>query len=140
MSKMMRSLGWLSTTRVQFNSAGNLVMVTGVLKINIHQSRLGEILVLRCRGEEEEEVGEVTSRISLRPHHTVGCWYNNTYLVSSDHEWLAHTVSTNKFWMNKVDYSMDSDPSLACMRQLYKLYNCSGSFVRSSEGNINNSH
>ena len=114
-------------------------MVTGVLKKNIHQSRLGEILVVRCRGEEEE-VGEVTSRISLRPHQTVGCWYNNTYLVSSDHDWLAHLVSTNKFWMNKVDYSMDSDPSLACMRQLYKLYNCSGSFVRSSEGNINNSH
>ena len=113
-------------------------MVTGVLKKNIHQSRLGEILVLRCRGEEEE-VGEVTSRISLRPHQTVGCWYNNTYLVSSDHEWLAHLVSTNKFWMNKVDYSMDSDPSLACMRQLYKLYNCSGSLVRSLEGSSYNS-
>ena len=126
-NEMTRSLGWLSATRVQFNGAGSLVMVTGVLKMNIHQSRLGEILVLRCRGEE---VGEVTSRITLRPHHTVGCWYNNTYLVSSDHEWLAHLVSTNKFWMNKVDYSMDSDPSLACMRQLYKLYNCSGSAVR----------
>ena len=25
---------------------------------------------------------------------------------------------------------MDSDPSLACMRQLYRLYNCSGSAIR----------
>ena len=30
----------------------------------------------------------------------------------------------------QVDYSMDSDPSLACMRQLYRLYNCSGSAIR----------
>ena len=29
-----------------------------------------------------------------------------------------------------MDYSLDSDPSLACMRQLYRLYNCSGSAVR----------
>ena len=80
----------------------------------------------------------------------MGCWYNNSYLISSDHEWLAHQISVNKFWINKViynhiynlysvsmytiytkvDYSMDSDPSLACMRQLYRLYNCSGSAIR----------
>ena len=80
-----------------------------------------------------------------RPFETVGCWYNNSYLISSDHEWLAHQISVNKFWINKVistiisvfvsiytkvDYSMDSDPSLACMRQLYRLYNCSGSAIR----------
>ena len=117
----------MCATRVQFNKAGSLVMVTGVLKMNIHKSRLGEILVVRCRGEE---MGDVTSRISLKPHETGGCWYNNSYLISSDHEWLAHLISTNKFWMNKVDYSLDSDPSLACMRQLYRLYNCAGSAVR----------
>ena len=122
-----RKLGWVCATRVQFNPSGSLLMVSGALKMNIHKSRLGEILVVRCRGEE---AGDVTSRISLKPYETVGCWYNNSYLVSSDYEWLAHLVSTNKFWMNKVDYSLDSDPSLACMRQLYKLYNCSGSAVR----------
>ena len=51
-------------------------------------------------------------------------------MVSSDHEWLAHLISSNKFWINKVDYSLDSDPSLACMRQLYRMYNCAGSAVR----------
>ena len=117
----------MCASRVQFNQRGSLVMVTGVLKMNIHKSRQGEILVLRCGGEE---LGDVTSRISLKPHETVGCWYNNSYLVSSDHEWLAHLVSVNKFWMNKVDYSLDSDPSLACMRQLYRLYNCAGSIIR----------
>ena len=65
-----------------------------------------------------------------RPFDTIGCWYNNSYLVSSDHEWLAHLISSNKFWINKVDYSLDSDPSLACMRQLYRMYNCAGNAVR----------
>ena len=43
---------------------------------------------------------------------------------------LLLPMATPSSWMNKVDYSMDSDPSLACMRQLYKLYNCSGSAIR----------
>ena len=69
-------------------------------------------------------------KTNFRPFDTIGCWYNNSYLVSSDHEWLAHLISSNKFWINKVDYSLDSDPSLACMRQLYRMYNCAGSAVR----------
>ena len=60
----------------------------------------------------------------------MGCWYNNSYLISSDHEWLAHLISCNKFWMNKVNCSLDSDPSLACMRQLYRMYNSAGSAIR----------
>ena len=42
------------------------------------------------------------SLILSRPYDTYGCWYNNAYLVSSDHEWLNHTVSCNKFWINRV--------------------------------------
>ena len=45
---------------------------------------------------------EMISLILSRPYDTYGCWYNNAYLVSSDHEWLNHTVSCNKFWINRV--------------------------------------
>ena len=102
-------------------------MVSGVLKQDLRKARKGEIIVVECDGED---AGDIRSRISLKPHDTVGCWYNNSYLISSDHEWLASRISCNKFWINKVDYSMDSDPGLACMRQLYRLYNCAGSVIR----------
>jgi len=119
--------GWTTAKKVQFNKNGSLLMVTGVLKVTINKARMGEIIVFECKGED---VGDIRSRISLKPHDTVGCWYNNSYLISSDFEWLAHFISCNKFWINKVDYTMDADPSLACMRQLYRLYNCAGSCVR----------
>ena len=53
----------MSAVRVQFNKRGSLVMVTGVLKQNIHKARVGEIIVIEARGEDR---GEVTSRISLK--------------------------------------------------------------------------
>ena len=83
--------------------------------------------IVQLNGKDK---GEVKCRIGLRPWDTFGCWYNNNYLISSDHEWLAHTVSTNKLWMNKVDYSMDADPALACMRQLYRTHNAGGSTAK----------
>jgi len=119
--------GWTAAIKVQFNKNGTLLMMSGVLRVSITKARMGEIIVYHCKGEE---AGDVRSRISLKPYDTVGCWYNNSYLISSDHEWLAHFISCNKFWINKVDYTMDSDPSLACMRQLYKIYNCGGSCVK----------
>ena len=61
-------------------------MVSGVLKQNLRKARMGEIIVVECSGDD---VGYIRSRISLKPHDTVGCWYNNSYLISSDHEWLA---------------------------------------------------
>ena len=53
----------MAATRVQFNKKGTLLMVTGVLKQNIHKASLGEILVYDCRGED---AGDVTSRIALK--------------------------------------------------------------------------
>ena len=44
----------------------------------------------------------ITTMMICRPYDTYGCWYNNTYVISSDHEWLNHTVSCNKFWINRV--------------------------------------
>ena len=65
-----------------------------------------------------------------RPYDIYGCWYNNSYVISSEHEWLNHTISCNKFWINKVDLTLDSDPGLACMRQLYRTHNAGGCTVR----------
>ena len=60
---LVRKFSWVSAVRVQFNKRGSLVMVTGVLKQNIHKARVGEIIVIEARGEDR---GEVTSRISLK--------------------------------------------------------------------------
>ena len=60
---LVRKFSWVSAVRVQFNKRGSLVMVTGVLKQNIHKARVGEIIVIEARGEDS---GEVTSRISLK--------------------------------------------------------------------------
>ena len=43
--------------------AHRLLMVSGVLKQNIHKARAGEIIVYEARGED---AGDVTSRISLK--------------------------------------------------------------------------
>ena len=49
----------------------------------------------------------------LRPFDAAGCWYNNSYVVSSDHEWLTHGISSNKLWINKVGgRGRVSDPSI----------------------------
>ena len=60
---ILRRFDWVSATRVQFNKKGTLVMVSGVLKQNIHKARAGEIIVYEARGED---AGDVTSRISLK--------------------------------------------------------------------------
>ena len=59
----LRRFDWVSATRIQFNKKGTLVMVSGVLKQNIHKARAGEIIVYEARGED---AGDVTSRISLK--------------------------------------------------------------------------
>ena len=38
----------------------------------------------------------------FRPHDTVGCWYSNNFVISSEHDWLTHGISSNKLWINKV--------------------------------------
>ena len=53
----------MSATRLQFNKKGTLLMVSGVLKQNIHKARAGEIIVYEARGVD---AGDVTSRISLK--------------------------------------------------------------------------
>ena len=60
---ILRRFDWVSATRIQFNKKGSLVMVSGVLKQNIHKARAGEIIVYEARGED---AGDVTSRISLK--------------------------------------------------------------------------
>ena len=59
----------MSATRVQFNKKGTLVMVSGILKQNIHKARAGEIIVYEARGED---AGDVTSRISLKWVRNIG--------------------------------------------------------------------
>ena len=70
----------------------------------------------------------IEARISLRPHSAVGCWYNNSYVVSSDHKLLAHTggVSASLLWMNRLAPELANDFTFAGMRSLFKFYNTGG--------------
>ena len=38
----------------------------------------------------------------FRPFDSLGCWYNNNYVISSEHDWLTRGISVNKLWINKV--------------------------------------
>ena len=64
----------------------------------------------------------------MRPHSAVGCWYNSSYVVSSDHKLLAHTggVSASLLWMNRLAPELANDFTLAGMRCLFKFYNTGG--------------
>ena len=58
-----RKFGWTVAVQVKFNKSGTLLMVSGILKQNIHKSKMGEIVVYECDGED---AGDVRSRISLK--------------------------------------------------------------------------
>ena len=58
-----RKFSWVSAVSVKFNKAGTLLMVSGILKQNIHKARMGEIIIYETKGED---VGDVRSRISLK--------------------------------------------------------------------------
>ena len=44
----------------------------------------------------------ICARISNQPWDTIGCWYGNKYVISSEFKWLAHMVSTSMLLLNKV--------------------------------------
>ena len=122
----------------------------------------GEIVVYQILEESDDDRKtkkkfRICSRISNKPSDSVGCWFGNKYVISSDFKWLAHLVSSSKLWMNKVqsgffspkfrsmafcnpkreispqvDVSLEcaNDYTLACMRALYNFYNSHGNAVR----------
>ena len=70
-------------------------------------------------------------KITLLLNDSVGCWFGNKYVISSEFKWLAHMVSSSRLWLNKVDTSESAnDYTLACMRALYNFYNSHGNVVR----------
>ena len=75
-------------------------------------------------------VGDIRSRISLRPMETQGCWYNDHFLISSNLQYLTHNVCSNKLVINKVNFTAESSFNLVNERDLYKMYNCAGSYIR----------
>ncbi|XP_023323512.1 F-box/WD repeat-containing protein 5 isoform X2 [Eurytemora carolleeae] len=118
---------WNQCSTVQFNPNGTSLMISGVIKANIARVRLGEIIIISML---EPDLGQIKSRINIRPFDSLGCWYNNNYVISSEHDWLTRGISVNKLWINKVNFADECEPSLACMRQLYRMYNCAGSSLR----------
>ena len=67
----------------------------------------GEIVVYQILEESDDDRKtkkkfRICSRISNKPSDSVGCWFGNKYVISSDFKWLAHLVSSSKLWMNKV--------------------------------------
>ena len=74
----------------------------------------------------------ICARISNQPWDTIGCWYGNKYVISSEFKWLAHMISTSRLWTNKVDLAEgdQNDYTLSCMRPLFNFYNRSGNAIR----------
>ncbi len=59
----------------------------------------------------------------MRPSSALGCWYNSSYVVSSELKWLSHGVSASQLWINRVAPETANDFTLAGMRWLFKFYN-----------------
>ena len=47
-------------------------------------------------------VGEIRSRVSLRPMESQGCWFNDNFLISSSLQFLTSNISASKLLINKV--------------------------------------
>ena len=81
-----------------------------------------------CNSYSNPDGFRIEARITMRPHSAVGCWYNSSYVVSSDHKLLAHTggISASLLWMNRLAPELANDFTLAGMRCLFKFYNTEG--------------
>ena len=86
--------GWAGVRAVEWSPGGALLLVSGrVAVVKLGQVETGEIVVFQVRGGT---AGEVRARISVRPSETTGCWYSDTFLVSSALQYLAPLTSANK--------------------------------------------
>ena len=72
----------------------------------------------------------VNDWIIFRPMETQGCWYNDNFLISSNFQYLTQNVCSNKLTINKVNFTLESSHTLVNERDLYKLYNCAGNYLR----------
>ena len=77
---------------------------------------------------------ETKISVIFRPYDTVGCWFGNKYVISSEFKWLSsQMISATMLWMNKVSFALEENFDnymLAGMRTLFKLYGKSGNAPR----------
>ena len=111
---------------------GNLFLLffqmTGPFRILLYLAFIFADPSDRCIPCSNPDGFRIEARITMRPHSAVGCWYNSSYVVSSDHKLLAHTggISASLLWMNRLAPELANDFTLAGMRCLFKFYNTEG--------------
>ena len=148
----MRTYGWESAIKCEFNPEASMLMVSGSLNTDMTGRAKGEIMVFTI-----DKKLRICARISNRPSDATGCWYGNKFVISSEFKWLANLISTTMLLVNKVrsnfckndfllsiyqflyicnfqvSFALDknaNDHTLACVRVLYRFYNSAGNALR----------
>lgn len=121
-SANMTEYRWKYTQFSQFNETDTLLLVSGV-HAGVHTT-CGEICVFSVEGEFT-----LQSRVQNKPYDIFGTWYNDTYLLSGDLNWLAHLVSSSLLWLNNA-YQETETADKAVVAKMYRFYNKNASSIR----------
>ena len=104
---------------MEWSPGGALLLVSGrVAVVKLGQVETGEIVVFQVRGGT---AGQVRARISVRPSETTGCWYSDTFLVSSALQYLAPLTSANKEYAQTTIQTVTVGGSIESSIHKYRL-------------------
>ncbi|XP_014283920.1 F-box/WD repeat-containing protein 5 [Halyomorpha halys] len=119
----MKVFSWKYTQFSQFNKSDTLLLVSGV-HFGVPTSTSGEIAVFSL-----QDGFNLQCRVGNKPYDIFGTWFSDRHLLSGDHYWLAHMVSTTGLWINKASQETASEQT-PILNQLFRFYNTNASSVR----------
>ncbi|XP_010135625.1 PREDICTED: F-box/WD repeat-containing protein 5, partial [Buceros rhinoceros silvestris] len=105
-SSNMRPYNWSYTQFSQFNSDDSLLLVSGVF-VGPHNSSSGEIAVISM----------------------VGCWLNETNLLSGNLHRIGRITSCSVLWLNNAFQGIESE-NVNVVKRLFKIQNLNASTIR----------
>nr|XP_060613275.1 F-box/WD repeat-containing protein 5 [Anolis sagrei ordinatus]XP_060613276.1 F-box/WD repeat-containing protein 5 [Anolis sagrei ordinatus]XP_060613277.1 F-box/WD repeat-containing protein 5 [Anolis sagrei ordinatus]XP_060613278.1 F-box/WD repeat-containing protein 5 [Anolis sagrei ordinatus]XP_060613279.1 F-box/WD repeat-containing protein 5 [Anolis sagrei ordinatus]XP_060613280.1 F-box/WD repeat-containing protein 5 [Anolis sagrei ordinatus] len=121
-SASMKEYNWSYTQFSQFNPDDSLLLVSGVF-LGPRNSFSGEIAVFSL------EDFSLVSRVRNKPPDLLGCWLNETNLLSGNLHRIGFLTSCSVLWLSNAFQDIESE-NTNVVKRLFKIQNLNASAVR----------
>nr|XP_003229400.2 PREDICTED: F-box/WD repeat-containing protein 5 [Anolis carolinensis] len=121
-SASMKEYNWSYTQFSQFSPDDSLLLVSGVF-LGPRSSSSGEIAVFSL------EDFSLVSRVRNKPPDLLGCWLNETNLLSGNLHRIGYLTSCSVLWLSNAFQDIESE-NTNVVKRLFKIQNLNASAVR----------
>lgn len=117
---------WLYTQKCEFNQDDTLLLVSGIKSgDNFRTSSLGDVVIFQLGPDELI----YRCRASNRPYDFFGCWFNQSWFLTSECEFLGETTSFSTISLCKSSQDVHSERQRITMK-LFRFINFNASTIR----------